>query len=90
MFFTKKNAKVLDPFGGVGSTAKACELTERRCTSIELSEKWHELSIQRLETEVKIGSSKNHEFINGDSVEELKKIKDSSFDFDKKSEKKAR
>lgn len=81
MFFTKKNAKVLDPFGGVGSTAKACELTERRCTSIELSEKWHELSIQRLETEVKIGSSKNHEFINGDSVEELKKIKDSSFDF---------
>ena len=23
-FFTKKGMKVLDPFGGVGSTAKAC------------------------------------------------------------------
>ncbi len=81
LFFTKDHAKVLDPFGGVGSTAKACELTNRKCTSIELSKKWHELSIERLETEVKKGSSENHNFINGDSVEELKKIKEASFDF---------
>lgn len=81
LFFTKIGGKVLDPFGGIGSTAKACELINRKCTSIELSEKWHELSIKRLETEVKEGSSKKHEFINGDSVEELKKIKDGTFDF---------
>ena len=81
LFFTKKNGKVLDPFGGVGSTAKACELSERMCTSIELSSKWHNLSIERLEKEVGPGTSKNHNFINGDSVIELKKIKDNIYDF---------
>lgn len=80
-FFTKKGMFVLDPFGGIGSTAKACELKERFCTSIELSSKWHELSIQRLETEVAEGSSQKHTFINGDSCEELLKLADSSFDF---------
>ncbi len=81
LFFTKEKGKVLDPFGGVGSTAKACELTNRICTSIELSPKWHELSLQRLEKEIGKGTSKKHNFINGDSVEELKKIKDFTFDF---------
>lgn len=81
IFFTKKGMKVLDPFGGVGSTAKACEVNGRTCTSIELSPKWHELSIKRLETETGEGTSKNHTFINGDSCEELKKLKTDSFDF---------
>ena len=81
LFFTKKGMRVLDPFGGVGSTAKACELTGRLCTSIELQEKWHNLSIERLEKEVAVGSSKNHNFIQGDSVIELKKIADNYFDF---------
>ena len=81
LFFTKKGGKVLDPFGGVGSTAKACELTDRICTSIELSPKWHELSLKRLETEVGEGTSKKHNFINGNSIKELKKIKDFTFDF---------
>lgn len=80
-FFTKKGMKVLDPFGGVGSTAKACEVNGRTCTSIELSPKWHELSIKRLETETGEGTSNNHTFINGDSCEELKKLKTDSFDF---------
>lgn len=80
-FFTKKGMKVLDPFGGVGSTAKACEVNDRTCTSIELSQKWHELSIKRLEDETGEGTSKNHTFINGDSCEELKKIETNSFDF---------
>lgn len=80
-FFTKKGMDVLDPFGGVGSTAKACEVDGRICTSIELSPKWYELSIERLETEVGEGSSQNHTFINGDSCEELQKLKDESFDF---------
>lgn len=80
-FFTKKEMKVLDPFGGVGSTAKACELEGRTCTSIELQKKWHDLAIERLETEVGKGTSKKHTFILGDTREELKKLDDCSFDF---------
>ena len=63
-FFTKKGMMVLDPFGGVGSTAKACELEGRVCTSIELQEKWHDLAIERLETEVgedDLANIKNYE-----------------------------
>lgn len=80
-FFTKKGMTVLDPFGGVGSTAKACELEGRICTSIELQKNWHDLAIKRLETEVGEGTSKNHHFIQGDSREVLKLLGDSSFDF---------
>lgn len=80
-FFTKKGMNVLDPFGGVGSTAKACEIDGRKCTSIELSPKWHELSKERLEKEVGKGTSKNHTFINGDSCEEILKLKKDSYDF---------
>lgn len=80
-FFTKAGMTVLDPFGGVGSTAKACEVNGRKCISIELSPVWHELSIKRLETEVGEGTSKKHSFINGDSCEELLKIQTESIDF---------
>lgn len=80
-FFTKRGMMVLDPFGGVGSTAKACEINGRKCTSIELSTVWHELSIKRLEEEVGKGTSKRHNFINGDSCVELIKIPTESIDF---------
>ena len=80
-FFTKKGMSVLDPFGGVGSTAKACEIEDRICTSIELQDKWHQLAIERLEMEVATGSSKHHKFLCGDSREILKEFKNSSFDF---------
>lgn len=80
-FFTKKGMSVLDPFGGVGSTAKACELTGRICTSIELSEKYHNLSLQRLEKEVGPGTSKKHRFLNGDSCVILPTLKSGSIDF---------
>jgi DNA modification methylase len=80
-FFTKAGMNVLDPFGGVGSTAKACEISGRKCTSIELSKVWHDLSIERLESEVGEGKSKNHNFINGDSCIELKKIPTETMDF---------
>lgn len=80
-FFTKKGMKVLDPFGGIGSTAKACELEGRICTSIELQKKWHDLAIERLETEVNEGASQKHTFILGDTRNELKKLDACSFDF---------
>ena len=80
-FFTKKGMSVLDPFGGVGSTAKACALLGRKCTSIELSEKYHRLSLERLETEVGQGTSAQHTFVNGDSCVELPNFPDNTFDF---------
>lgn len=80
-FFTKRGMRVLDPFGGVGSTAKACEIDGRLCTSIELSPKWHELSIRRLEVEVGEGASRKHNFINGDSREVLRGFASDSVDF---------
>lgn len=80
-FFTKRGQSVLDPFGGVGSTAKACALEGRTCTSIELSKRWHDLAIERLEFEVGEGASENHNFINGDSIDILKQLETGSFDF---------
>lgn len=81
LFFTKAGDSVLDPFGGVGSTAKACALNGRICTSIELSSEWHALSILRLETEVAEGSSTEHIFINADCIPTLKTFNDGTFDF---------
>lgn len=80
-FFTKKGMHVLDPFGGVGSTAKACELLGRKCTSIELQEKWHNLAIERLEKEVSTGASLNHNFILGDTRKVIKNLDTDLFDF---------
>ena len=80
LFFTKAEMVVLDPFGGVGSTAKACELTNRSCISIELSHKYHELAIKRLEKEVAEGASAKHQFVNGDSCEILPTLLDESVD----------
>lgn len=80
-FFTKKGMKVLDPFGGVGSTAKACDLEGRVCTSIELQKEWVDLSIERLEFEVGKGASDRHTFLVGDSREILKTFETNSFDF---------
>lgn len=80
-FFTKQGMVVLDPFGGVASTAKACALSGRQCISIELSEKYHNLSIKRLETEVGAGVSTQHQLINGDSCSVLPTIQNSSVDF---------
>lgn len=80
-FFTKKGMRVLDPFGGVGSTAKACELEGRFCTSIELQPRWRDLAVQRLEIEVGEGTSRKHDFILGDSRVELRRLEDRTFDF---------
>lgn len=81
LFFTKKGMRVLDPFGGVASTAKACELTGRFCTSIELTEQFHKLSLKRLEEEVGKGTSIKHTFIKGDSCELLPTFQSNSIDF---------
>ena len=51
-FFTKRGETVLDPFVGVGSTLKACALSERHGVGIELNARYAELAEQRLNIEV--------------------------------------
>jgi DNA modification methylase len=46
-FFTKKGAKVLDPFCGIGSTMEACKRTGRIGFGIELNPKYYELILKR-------------------------------------------
>lgn len=80
-FFTKEGDVVLDPFSGVGSTLKAAALSGRNGIGIELSPKWSDLSIERLETEVGAGISKEHKIITGDSRVVLKGLERNSIDF---------
>ena len=80
-FFTKQGQTVLDPFAGVGSTAKACALLGRRSINIELTPRWHQLARARLETEVAEGACVGHEFLLGDCRDALKKLQKDSLDF---------
>lgn len=47
---TKKDNKVLDLFGGSGSTLIACEQLERQCFMMELDPRYVDVSIDRWET----------------------------------------
>ncbi len=51
-FFTKKGGSVIDPFGGVGSTAKAAALLGRHVTSIEISPTFATIAEERLQAEL--------------------------------------
>lgn len=53
--FTKKGGKVLDPFGGIGSTAKAAALLGRYAASIEISPVFAGLTEERLRAELPDG-----------------------------------
>lgn len=80
LFFTKKGEKVLDPFSGIGSTIKACAVSDRVGVGIELSEHWCDLSKHRIEYEVGETESLNHQFINQDCREALDNIDRESID----------
>lgn len=45
---TNKNDLVLDCFSGSGTTAVACKELERNFIGIEIDEKWHKISVDRL------------------------------------------
>lgn len=79
LFFTKKGQHVLDPFCGVASTLKACALTGRKGTGIELIKKWVDLGRKRLKTE--IPSADDQELIQGDSREVMPRFPENNFDF---------
>jgi DNA modification methylase len=52
-FFTKTNQTVLDPFVGVGSTLKACALTNRFGIGFELNPCYAKLAKERLDKETR-------------------------------------
>lgn len=54
--FTKKDGKILDPFGGIGSTAKAAALLGRHAISIEISPVFAALTEERLRSELPVGA----------------------------------
>lgn len=47
--FDNTNMNVLDPFGGSGTTALACQRSGINVTSVEMDEEYYNLSIKRLE-----------------------------------------
>jgi DNA modification methylase len=66
-FFTKKGGRVLDPFGGVASSAKAAALLGRKSTSVEISPYFSKLARDRLEKELPgTRAAKPYELICGD------------------------
>jgi DNA modification methylase len=79
-FFTKKNAKVLDPFSGVGSTFKACVELDREGFGVELSPKWCEITKKRLKEESNLKLDKEH-LVCGDSRKLKEFFNKNSFDF---------
>jgi site-specific DNA-methyltransferase (adenine-specific) len=45
--FSKENAIIVDPFLGSGTTALACENTNRKCIGIELNQEYYEICLKR-------------------------------------------
>ncbi len=80
-FFSKQGETVLDPFSGIGSTTKACALSDRKATAIELSEHWMALSKERLDHEVGPGASNKHEWLTGDVRNILPDLPSSNYHF---------
>jgi len=78
-FFTKGGQKVLDPFLGVGSTLKACDLSGRAGVGIEIEKRWVDLATQRLAEEVDPSALERQQVILGDAREVMTGFADRSF-----------
>ncbi len=81
-FFTKKGESVLDPFLGVASTLKACVITQRFGTGIELVDEWVKASKKRLKTEFSKADAewvRNQTIIKGDAREKIRNLQKESF-----------
>jgi DNA modification methylase len=79
-FFSKEGDKILDPFLGVGSTIKACHELNREGFGVELSQKWVDITRQRLLEESQLLLDDNH-LICGDSRRLKDFFQPNSFDF---------
>lgn len=72
--FSKRGSRVLDPFNGIGSTMIASHNLGCEGVGIDLSSEFCEIAKRR------VGNNGKITIINGDSFEELKKLKEDSFD----------
>jgi DNA modification methylase len=79
-FFTKKKGKVLDPFGGVGSSSKAAALLGRESVSVEISPFFARLAKERLKKETPKEAGDLYKIICGDIRKSIKKLPDEHFD----------
>ena len=82
-FFTKQGQVVLDPFVGIGSTLKACALEGRKGIGIELNPRFVELTIERIQSEVRdmFATVDEQQVLEGDARNILLTIEDESIDF---------
>lgn len=72
--FSKPNSKILDPFNGIGSTMVAAKNLNRFGIGIDLSKKFCNI------TQKRIDDYDNISIINGNSLVELDKFAENSFD----------
>ena len=82
-FFTKSGQTVLDPFVGIGSTLKACALSQRKGIGIELNPHFAALCRDRLDTEIgdMFSTATDQQIIQGDARDILPTLPDESVDF---------
>ena len=71
--FTKKNMLVLDPFSGLATVLSACAALNRRGIGIDLNQAYCALAQKRLK---ELGRQSGQIIICGDSIKEIKKIKE--------------
>ncbi len=80
-FFTKAGGRVLDPFAGVGGTLIGAALCQspRECVGVEINPRW--IDVYRQVIARSQGALAAYPMIQGDSLEELGKMEEASFDF---------
>lgn len=82
-FFTKEGERVLDPFVGVASTLKACVLSGRFGTGIELNPNYCAWAQERLTMEVPPAQRElySQRVIQGDARVAVRELPDDEYDF---------
>ena len=81
-FFSKEGGVVLDPFVGIGSTLKACAVSNREGIGIDLNKKYVQLSKKRLKDELDDEFlNTNQKVLQGDAIKVIDKIETNSVDF---------
>lgn len=82
-FFTKQGERVLDPFAGVSSTLKACALSGRLGTGVELNPQFCAWSHERLDAEVPREQRERYpqDLIMGDARTAVEGFEDDTFQF---------
>ncbi len=71
--FTKEGMVVLDPFNGLGTTLTASAMTNRKGIGIDLNKSYCDMAKNRLK---ELNLTKGQKVICGDSMQEIKKIKE--------------